>query len=192
MANKLPLQRVERHFRQVMQYAPGVLGNDAVNFFLDSFKKQGWLGNSFTPWPARKVVTKWGKTKRNKGRAILIDSGRLRRSIRITGASGGAVTIGTNVPYAKAHNEGLRLGFIQQVKAHERKKTKLGITKRKQLKTRSKLTFGRVDTGARIMVKAHTRRIDMRLPKRQFMGYSPYLDKALKRRLMAELMKVNR
>jgi phage gpG-like protein len=176
-----------------LQHAPTILGNDAVNFFLDSFKKQGWLGNSFTPWPARKIVTRWGKTKRNNGRAILIDSGRLRRSIRVTSATSNAIKIGTDVPYAKAHNEGTRIrGVIQQVSAHTRKKTRAGITSKKTLKTRSNITFGRINTGASIQVKAHTRRIDMRLPKRQFMGYSPYLDKALKRRLMAELMKVNR
>lgn len=190
MANNLRNQAAG--FRRVIQYAPGILANDALNFFLDSFKKQGWLGTTFTPWPARKVATKWGKTKRNKGRAILIDSGRLRRSLRITRVSQGSAYIGTDVPYAKAHNEGLRLGFIQQVKAHSRKKTKRGITSKKTLKTRTKVTFGRVNTGATISVSAHSRRVDMRLPKRQFMGYSPYLDTKLKRRLMAELMKVNR
>ena len=172
-----------------MLYAPGMLGNDAVNFFLDRFRYQNWLGNTTEPWKARKAVTRWGKTPRNNGRALLIDSGRLRRSIRITSVHAMQVTIGTDVPYAKAHNEGMRLGLIQQVKQHERKKTKLGIVKTTHLKTRTKIQYGRMDTGDRIVVHAHTRRIDQNIPRRQFMGNSPVLAKQLQRRLQAELLK---
>lgn len=188
MAKQFPLNKIEKHFKEVLLYAPNMLGNDAVNFFKDSFKNQGWLGNSFTPWRPRKAVTRWGKTPRNKGRAILVDSGRLRRSIRITSVRSMAVTIGTDVPYARAHNEGIRLGMIQQVKAHTRKITKLSTVQGKSLKTRSKVSFNRLQIGE-TMVKAHKRRIDQRLPQRQFMGDSPYLATKLKRRLQAELMK---
>jgi hypothetical protein len=44
MANIFPLNKIEAHFKEVLNYAPGLLGNDAVNFFLDSFKRQGWAG----------------------------------------------------------------------------------------------------------------------------------------------------
>ena len=186
--NRFPLAEVEKHFKDVLLHAPAMLGNDAVNFFLDSFKKQGWQGESFEPWVKRKAVTKWGKTKRNEGRAILVLSGRLRRSIRITSVHAMSATIGSDVPYAKAHNEGLRQGFIQNVKQYSRKTTKLGITGKKALKTRTNITFGRVETGSTI-VRAHKRRIDQKIPKRQFMGYSPVLDAQLRRRLTAELMK---
>lgn len=188
MANIFPFNSVEKHFKEVMLYAPGMLGNDAVNFFLDRFKEQAWLGTSREPWQKRKAFTKWGKTPRNKGRAILIDTGRLRRSIKITDIHAMSVTIGTDVPYAKAHNEGMRLGFIQSVRSHKRKLTKTGIVKKTFLKTRTNIKFGRVSTGE-TTVKAHTRRIDQKIPRRQFMGNSPYLDAQLKRRLTAELMK---
>ncbi len=170
MEQNFPLEKIAGQFKQVLLRAPVILGNDALNFFLDSFKRQAWIGNSIEPWQPRKTVTKWGPTKRNKGRAILIDTGRLRRSIRVTKASEGMLIIGTDVPYAKAHNEGVRMGYIQSVKAFTRK-TKKGKT---------------------IEVKAHTRKLDMRLPKRQFMGQSPILTKQLARRLTAELMKATR
>ncbi len=164
-----------------------MLGNEAVNFFTNSFRQQGWLGNSFQKWPSRKA-SKWGKVDKRKGRALLVDSGRLRRSIRIVSNSRGIVRIGTDVPYAKAHNEGMRLGLIQTVRGHKRRLTKLGITKKKTLKTRTKIEFGRVDNGFTV-VKMHKRRIDQRIPQRQFMGNSPYLTAKLKRILQAELMK---
>lgn len=189
MANQFPVKQMEQHFKKVLLYAPAMLGNDAVNFFFDSFKNQGWLGSSFQPWVKRKAVTKWGATPRNNGRAILVDTGRLKRSIRITSIHHNNVTIGTDVPYAKAHNEGLRLGFIEQVRPYERRVTKLGISSKKQLKTKSNIKFGRVDTGNTIQVQGHRRRVNMKLPQRQFMGNSPYLAERLNRRLQAELMK---
>jgi phage gpG-like protein len=189
-AKTFDLRKAEEHFKRVLMYVPGMLGNEAVNFFTNSFRQQGWLGNSFTPWRARKV-SKWGMRDKRKGRAILIDSGRLRRSIRIVSNSRGIVRIGTDVPYAKAHNEGVRLGLIQNVKGHKRRLTKLGITKKKALKSRTRIEFGRVDSGFTV-VKAHKRRIDQRIPQRQFMGSSPYLTARLKRILQAELMKGRR
>lgn len=171
MAQTFPLRQIEQRFKKVMLYAPVMLGNDAVNFFKDSFKRQGWLGNSFQPWKPRKTVTKWGKTPRNKGRATLVDTGRLRRSIRLVKASNLMAVIGTDVPYARAHNEGVRLGEIQQVKAHER------FTYKKQ----------RLVKPSKVI--AHYRRINQNIPQRQFMGQSQYLTKQLQRRLTAELMK---
>jgi len=94
------LNIIEARFKSVLKAAPLLLGNHAVNFFLDSFKRQAWLGNRLQPWAKRR------QNKRRPGRAILEDSGRQRRSIHITNIIGPQVTIGTDVPYAKAHNEG--------------------------------------------------------------------------------------
>lgn len=182
MVNKFAtLNRFEKHYRNVMMYAPVMLGNDAVNFFLDSFKRQGWQGSYMQPWRARR-----SNTRRNRGRALLIQTGRLKRSIRVTGTTGGVVRIGTDVPYAKTHNEGFR-GEVQ-VKAHQRlqyskhsilsgKFTKKG---KERMKTVQRLSGS-------IQIEAHTRRVN--IVKRQFMGNSPYLTNILKRRLMAEIKK---
>jgi len=99
MPNNLGLNKYEKHFKQVLQYAPGMLGNDAVNFFSDNFKRQGWLGNRLEPWRKRR-----SNARRNKGRAILVDSGRLRRCIRVT-----SIGADTDVPYVNTHNEGFKL-----------------------------------------------------------------------------------
>ncbi len=188
MANVFPLKQVEQHFKEVLLRAPVFLANDAVNFFLDRFKEQAWLGDTREVWKPRKAHTKWGKTPRNNGRAILVDTGRLRRSIRTISVSSMSAVVGTDVPYAQAHNEGVRLGIIQSVRSHQRSINKTGIVKRTSLKTRSNITFGRITTGSTV-VKAHTRRINQNIPRRQFMGESPYLTKLLTRHLTAELMK---
>lgn len=179
MAKSFNLSRTEAHFKRVLMYAPGMLGNEAVNFFTNSFRLQGWLGNRLQPWRKR-------RSRIRAGRAILVKSGRLRRGIRIVSISQGVVRIGNDVPYAKAHNEGYR--GVVSVKAHSRgryTKTKVGTgTYTPRGKERTKTVTTR--TG-QIAVKAHTRRIN--LPRRQFMGNSPYLTAQLKRRLQAELIK---
>ena len=65
------LSTQESHFKRVIQYAPGMLGNDAVNFFLDRFRYQQWLGYTTENWKARKQAA-----GRNKVRALLVQSGR--------------------------------------------------------------------------------------------------------------------
>jgi phage gpG-like protein len=153
------ISQLQRQFKSVLLRVPLLVGNEAVNFALDNFKMQGFQGATFQPWIKRKVS--WVKNKR-AGRNLLIDSGRLRRTIRITQMTTNYVAIGTDVKYAKAHNEGVNgLGVIQTVKGFSRK---------------SSLSSGEVTR-----VRPHTRRINMRIPKRQYLGDSPYLQQRLKR-----------
>lgn len=161
---------LERQFKTAFAKLPLIVGNEAVNFTLDNFRRQGFQGNTFQPWKGRKNPNKWGKVKR-PGRALLIDRGRLRRSVRITRITYEGVAIGTDVPYAKAHNEGVSgLGVIQTVKGFTRKNARLPARQGSE-------------------VKPHERKVNMKLPKRQFMGNSPYLDARIKRVAVAEIMK---
>lgn len=72
------------------------IGNECVNFFKDSFIKEGWHNITFEPW--KKVRDKEGK--------ILINRGNLRRSIRISSIDNKKVEIIADEKYAKIHNEG--------------------------------------------------------------------------------------
>lgn len=184
MVNAFNLRRYEAHFKRVVLYAPAMLGNEAVNFFTDSFRRQGWLGDRFTPWQKRK------NDGRRKGRAILIDRGRLRRGNRIVSNSGGVVIIGNDAPYAKAHNDGLRGTVTQTVRQHTRKSLskKIAIIKTRSLKNRTNISFGKYQTGDHV-VRSHTRTMRLNLPQRRFMGNSPYLTTRLSRILNAEFNK---
>lgn len=151
---------LEKKFRSVMVRLPVLIGNLAVNFTLDNFRRQGFLGNTFERWAPRRRG--WKKDRR-PNRNILVNTGRLRRSVRIVSVTPYSVVIGSDVKYARAHNEGMRIGQIQSVKAHTRK------------------------NGAD--VKAHTRKIDQNIPRRRFMGNSPYLNASIRRTVTAEFMK---
>jgi phage gpG-like protein len=151
------------------------VGNDAVNFSLDRFKNQNWQGASAQPWQQRKA-TKRG----NNGRAILVKTGTLRRSIRVTKITTDSVTIGSDVPYAKAHNEGFT--GVANVKAstrHSYSKHKVNTGRVNKNGVAKLKTVSRISGSGQ--VKAHTR--NMKLPRRQFMGESPVLTAKVRLRL---------
>ncbi len=57
-----------------------------------------WVPRKGEKWQPRKVT--------DSGRALLVKSGRLRKSIRLTRVTQDSVTIGSNVSYAPYHNFG--------------------------------------------------------------------------------------
>lgn len=116
-----------------------------------------------------------------------MQSGRLRRSIRVLRTTTDAVVIGTDVPYAAAHNDGFR-GTVN-VRVHKRNRYKKGrkgtgvySVKTKKERTRTVTSYD----GAH-WVQSHTRTV--RIPKRQFLGDSPYLRARIQRMIAAEIMR---
>ena len=92
---------VVRQFTGLMK----AIGNIAVNEAKENFRRQGYMDRSLKPWKPRK--------KRDEGRAILVKSGALRRSIRRISVSNKRVTIGSKgkpAVYAGVHNAGLKAG----------------------------------------------------------------------------------
>jgi len=92
---------VVRQFTGLMK----AIGNIAVNEAKENFRRQGFMDRSLKPWKPRK--------KRDEGRAILVKSGALRRSIRRISVSNKRVTIGSKgkpAVYAGVHNAGLKAG----------------------------------------------------------------------------------
>src|SRR5690606_24343003 len=71
----------------------------AENQFKDNFRQGGFLSEYLEKWEPRK--------KPDPGRAILVKSGRLKRSITaIPGSNFNRITIASDVPYAGYHNQG--------------------------------------------------------------------------------------
>ncbi len=190
----IDLKIVSQRLRQTWLTRPYKAGVIMVAFTKDRFKYQNWLDAYPEPWKPRKAETKWGKTKRNNGRALLVDRGRLLRGNRIISSTMNSVTIGNDAPYASAHNDGVRLGIIQEVGEHTRKRYKLqkvgtGIYSIKTRKERFKTK--KVETGE-IVVKAHQRRINQNIPRRRFMGESRFLSNQINRMIEAEILKTFR
>lgn len=166
--------RLQAKLTKSLSILPTVLGNEAVNWTKDNFRRQGYPGNGFQAWKARS-----SNAKRNSGRALLIDSGRLSRSPRIMNTGPLQVDIGTDVPYARAHNQGVNT--VVTVKSYQRNKfgtVKLSTGKTGQFRTKKSI----VGKGT---VKSHQRR--MNLPKRQFIGASPVLASILRRKAIIHI-----
>jgi len=163
------IKNMASRFRAILLSLPPKIGTECVNFFKKSFRDQGWTDVIFTPWAKRSP-----KAKRNQGRGILIDSGRLRNSIRISGISQNSVTIGTDTPYAEIHNEGF--DGVVTVKAHTR-------NGRQNFNSKLFRSMKKIS-----MVKQHTKH--MRMPKRKFMGSSVALNNDIKNLIKTNIQQI--
>jgi len=165
--------RIQDRLASTLRVLPEIIGNEVVNFSLQSFEQEAWSGNSQEVWSKRKNPTKWGKPD-DTGRALLVKTGKLKRSIRITRIVNNIVYVGaggTDIPYARVHNYGFRGTVNQSVRSFQRKDK----------------------TGKLIEIKAHNRTIKQNIPQRRFIGAdsdSPYLKARLRRISIAELKKI--
>ncbi len=101
------MKGLAKQARGAMETALILIGNEAKNHFVLNFRKGGFEDKTVETWKPRKP-----NAKRNLGRALLVNTGDLRRSIIRGNLSKTAlsVTIKTDLKYAKVHNFGERAG----------------------------------------------------------------------------------
>ena len=136
----------------------------AVTFSKQRFRDQAWVDNNTDTWKKR-APGRTKESRKRQGRAVLVDSGRLRRSIRVVSVTDYRAVIGSDAPYARAHNDGFRGRVSQSVRSH----TRMSRKKRP------------------VRVSAHSRTITKNLPRRRFIGASAVLDKQIERMMTAEI-----
>lgn len=114
MADKFDFSRVKKNMERLKVELPVILANQAQNYFVDSWSKQGWEGKTWKT-PQRKIPgTNAYKYPKDKGlgrrtRATLVQTGRMRRAVgmSIRAKSFEQIRLVVDLPYAKRHNEGL-------------------------------------------------------------------------------------
>ena len=153
---------------------PNEIAAIAVKFTKERFRDQAWLDTTRQSWKPRSR----DRAGKKRSQTLLVDKGRLKRSIRKIYASQTRVIIGTDVPYAQIHNEGFKGAVRQHVKSHTRALTKFGVTSRRQLKRSTRIEFGRVRRGE-TTVRAYDRTIQQNIPARPFIGQSEALERQL-------------
>lgn len=156
--NKTPdFRLLEKEYKRFYARIPAIAGAKAVRFFKENFNRQAWVD--------RDRRERW-KPRRHKdsGRAILVKSGRLKRSIRVVAKGRGYVLVGTNVPYAQIHNEGGAIRKRVKVRAHKRN-TRRGLQQ----------------------VASHSRAMNVEIPKRQFIGESTNVIESVEKELLKHL-----
>jgi len=111
-----------------------------------SIRENFRAGGRPTTWkPSARAEGQRGQTLRDKN--ILYNSFTIQ-------AGRDQVAVGTNVAYAAAHNFGINKTVSQRVRGHQR---------------RIFQAFGKPINNKQITIKAHTRKLTMRLPARPFM-----------------------
>ena len=150
--NKLDMTKVVARWNKAKEQLPKLLTNVSKNTFVDSWKKQGWDGEKWKEVNRRTPGTRAynSATKAARTRAILVQSGTLRRSIVINSQTFARMVISTNVPYAQIHNEGFK-GTISVPKHTRRIK------------------------GNPQVVKSYSYRAN--IPQRKFMGHGSEVEK---------------
>lgn len=108
----------QRLLQETLNGFVDIMGVEARNHFVKSFKDQGFTDTSLEPWEARKDEeaftgsldfrkSRSGFLNTEEGnRAILVKSGDLKRSIKVLSKTQDSVTLGSDLPYAQIHNEG--------------------------------------------------------------------------------------
>ncbi len=122
-------------FKATKKKLPVAVGAIAKSHYLKSFRDQGFTDNTLSPWAKRKRPNR--SDRRNKAnRAILVNRGHLRRSIRVVRAKWNRIEVGsTGIKYAKYHNQGKgRLPKRQFVGASKVMNRKIRARIRKDIK----------------------------------------------------------
>lgn len=107
MANEArKIQQAQIRLQKELHSAVNEMGVEAKKFFTTSFRNQGFTDVVLERWQQRKRQDRGNKSVR----AILVKTGNLRKSIRVINKNYKSVTLGSDLPYAEVHNEGLRAG----------------------------------------------------------------------------------
>lgn len=128
-----------------------------------NFSKERFVAKN---WLDRSA-NRWQPRKKESRGSLMAKTGRLKRSVRKLKTTRNSVTIGTDVPYAQIHNEGGHIRSVVEVQAHSR-----------------------VRKGRAERVKAHTRQMNIRMPKRQFIGESAILLRRIERMLDKQIKEI--
>lgn len=164
MANISDFARRLEAVRAAYRKLPTEIAAIAVRFSKERFVKQAWTDQNKEPWEPRK--RKRGKGRSRRSQTLLVDTGRLKRSVRKIRADENAVVIGTDVPYAQIHNEGGKIKKTVGVKTHT---VKEHFRRQRGKKVRVKSHN----------VNAHQRKMNTTIPRRQFIGNSRVLTKRI-------------
>lgn len=87
---------------------PLLIGNEAKNHFVEGFREGGHMTDaSASGWALRTTKNKSDRRNPNRNRAILVESGHLRRAVKLIEYKFERIVIGTRgIIYANRHNEG--------------------------------------------------------------------------------------
>lgn len=163
---------VKKVFRQILKDIEVDLGDE----FDQNFERQAFFSEK---WQRRKSPIR-------PGRAILVDSGGLRRSIRKPEIKESSIVFRSDLPHSEIHNEGGEIEVTAKMKKFFWRKyydasgsfgrRKDGTLRRdkRNVQLTSEAEFWRAMALMKVGAK-------IKIPKRQFLGTSPEVEKIVRR-----------
>lgn len=129
----------------------------------------------------------WARRKspiRNEGRAILIDSTRLRRSIQ-SRTTENSITFYTDLPYAEIHNDGGEIKVTKRMKGyfwHKYCEATGSFGRRKDGSLRKDKKNARLTTESEFwkFMALKKEGSTIKIPRRRFLGTSPEVEQAVR------------
>jgi len=91
------LRKAAKFKSQVPQLLDRMANNAVYQFKVINFDASGFVDSSIKKWTPNKV---------NTGHQQLVNTGRMRESIRVLGKTSNSRLVGSDVPYAGYHNDG--------------------------------------------------------------------------------------
>lgn len=158
-SNKLK-KFLKQHKKAVKEFVT-VMGVEAKNHFVKSFRNQGFTDEVLKPWPARKY------NRNSRGRGILVKTGDLRRSIRVIRQKRYGIVIGSDLRYASIHNYG---GLIHKKARTATLNFRVGRDGKSRFARANKANFQQT-----VRIDKHS----IRMPQRKFIGNSSVLTRRL-------------
>lgn len=95
----MSIEKTIRTLEKLERELPIILSEQAKNFFQDSFANQGFTDKTLIKW-------KPSRAAQARGGATLVKNGFLRNSIKVTKLTPMGFSVGSDMPYARQHNQG--------------------------------------------------------------------------------------
>ncbi|MES2651279.1 MAG: phage virion morphogenesis protein [Bacteroidota bacterium] len=148
-------QKINDAFAQISQkmddlqrILPQILANESVEEVLSNFENESFDGKK---WEER-------KDKSEASRSLLVKHGHLKRSPQVYGFRSNGWKLGSDIPYAAAHNNGLTIKRTARSETFVRERYKKGVK-------RGSFKKGTTD-GQGFSFKAYS----FKMPMRRFIG----------------------
>jgi hypothetical protein len=100
--SKLGLSKVSKDLQPLKDRMLDAMAENTIKFFsIDNFNAQGFQNRALVPWAPR-------KDKKDTGRQLLVKTGRLKNSCRVTSRTKNSRTVEFTAPYAGFINDGTK------------------------------------------------------------------------------------
>ncbi|WP_315352450.1 phage virion morphogenesis protein [Phocaeicola abscessus] len=180
-------KELEKLYNDILPIKVGAI---AKRHFQDNFRKGGFVNGGLTPWPATRRQQSGGKSAASRYGPLLSSRTHLMRSVRdVPGRA--RVTIVSDLPYSRIHNEG---GTIETHPIVTPRMRRFAWAKFFETGGGGKKEADMPDDAIKWKKLALTRKakLDIRayIPQRRFIGQSRELDERISEKIVEETRRV--